>query len=51
VVLSGATAVEQLRSNVAAIDVQYNDAIDDQLRALSSAAGAYWTTRAALPWN
>jgi aryl-alcohol dehydrogenase-like predicted oxidoreductase len=51
VVLSGAATVEQLRSNVAAIDVQYNDAVDDQLRALSSAAGAYWTTRAALPWN
>jgi aryl-alcohol dehydrogenase-like predicted oxidoreductase len=51
VVLSGAATVEQLHSNVAAIDVPYSDAVDERLRPLSQTADAYWATRAELPWN
>jgi aryl-alcohol dehydrogenase-like predicted oxidoreductase len=51
VVLSGAATEAQLHSNVAAIDVQYSEAVDEQLRPLSQAPEAYWATRAELPWN
>jgi aryl-alcohol dehydrogenase-like predicted oxidoreductase len=51
VVLSGAATVEQLRYNVAAIDVPYSDTVDEQLRRLAQSPDDYWTTRAELPWN
>ena len=47
VVLSGAATVEQLESNLRARDVTYGGEHDD----LVEAPGAYWATRAALPWN
>ena len=47
VVLSGAATVEQLDSNLRARDVTYGGEHDD----LVEAPEAYWTTRAALPWN
>jgi aryl-alcohol dehydrogenase-like predicted oxidoreductase len=48
VVLSGAATVEQLNSNVAALEV--TDAADE-LDQLVEQRDAYWTRRAALPWN
>lgn len=51
VVLSGATTVEQLRSNLAALDLDYDEELDRRLTALAEDPGRYWSTRAALPWN
>jgi len=51
VVLSGATTVEQLQSNLAALDVEYDDEIDLELAPLAEEPARYWSTRAALPWN
>jgi aryl-alcohol dehydrogenase-like predicted oxidoreductase len=50
-VLSGATTIEQLESNLDAVDI---DLTDDDLTALSQLAEppeAYWSTRSALPWT
>jgi aryl-alcohol dehydrogenase-like predicted oxidoreductase len=51
VVLSGATTVEQLRSNLTALDVEWDYEIDRRLAPLVEEPGRYWSTRAALPWN
>jgi aryl-alcohol dehydrogenase-like predicted oxidoreductase len=51
VALSGATTVEQLRSNLAALDVGYDDELERLLAPLAEEPGRYWSTRAALPWN
>jgi aryl-alcohol dehydrogenase-like predicted oxidoreductase len=51
VVLSGAVTTEQVRSNVAALDVRLDD---DGLRALDAMiepAEEYWAVRSALPWR
>jgi aryl-alcohol dehydrogenase-like predicted oxidoreductase len=51
VALSGATTVEQLRSNLTALDVDWDEELDGRLAALVEEPGQYWSTRAALPWN
>jgi aryl-alcohol dehydrogenase-like predicted oxidoreductase len=51
VVLSGPTTVEQLTSNLAALDVDYDQELDRRLATLAEEPARYWTTRAALPWN
>jgi aryl-alcohol dehydrogenase-like predicted oxidoreductase len=51
VALSGATTVEQLRSNLTALEVGYDDELDRRLSPLAEEPAAYWSTRAALPWN
>jgi aryl-alcohol dehydrogenase-like predicted oxidoreductase len=51
VALSGATTVEQLRSNLAALDIDYDDELDRRLRPLAEKPVQYWETRATLPWN
>jgi aryl-alcohol dehydrogenase-like predicted oxidoreductase len=51
VVLSGATTVEHLQSNLAALDVAYDEEIDRRLASLTEDPDRYWSTRAALPWN
>lgn len=51
VVLSGATTTEQLRSNLTALDVAYDDELDRRLTPLVDDPAQYWATRAALPWN
>lgn len=51
VVLSGATTVEQLRSNLTALDVDWDEELDRRLAPLVEEPGRYWSTRAALPWN
>lgn len=51
VVLSGAATVEQLRSNVAALAVQWDDEASAQLAAIAETPDEYWATRSRLPWN
>jgi aryl-alcohol dehydrogenase-like predicted oxidoreductase len=54
VVLSGAATVEQLRSNVAALDLvgSADAGLDlDSHDGMVETPDAYWTTRATLPWN
>jgi aryl-alcohol dehydrogenase-like predicted oxidoreductase len=51
VALSGATTVDQLRSNLAAPDVDYDDELDQRLAPLAEEPAEYWATRSALPWN
>ncbi|MFU8839590.1 MAG: aldo/keto reductase [Nitriliruptoraceae bacterium] len=51
VVLSGATTVAQLDSNLAAADVQLPPGLAEELAAVAEPATAYWQQRSALPWN
>jgi aryl-alcohol dehydrogenase-like predicted oxidoreductase len=51
VVLSGAATVEQLESNLGALDVDYHEDLDAELEGLTEEPETYWATRAALPWN
>jgi aryl-alcohol dehydrogenase-like predicted oxidoreductase len=51
VVLSGATNREMLRSNLTALDVEYDAELDERLAALVENPEQYWATRAALAWN
>jgi aryl-alcohol dehydrogenase-like predicted oxidoreductase len=47
VVLSGATTVEQLESNLAALELTYYTTLDR----LAEERDVYWARRAELPWN
>jgi aryl-alcohol dehydrogenase-like predicted oxidoreductase len=51
VVLSGAATVEHLRSNVAALDINFTEKMDGQLLPLVEAPLDYWTIRSELVWN
>lgn len=51
VVLSGAATVEQLRSNVAALQVRLDEEAVAALDALAQPVEAYWRQRHALPWT
>jgi aryl-alcohol dehydrogenase-like predicted oxidoreductase len=50
-VLSGAATVGQLRSNLAARELAWDDELERRLSALVEEPGAYWAKRAELPWN
>jgi aryl-alcohol dehydrogenase-like predicted oxidoreductase len=50
-VLSGAATVGQLRSNLAARELAWDDELERQLAGLVEEPDAYWATRAELPWN
>ena len=51
VVLSGATTVAQLESNLAAERLALPSEVVGQLESLSMEPDEYWTERSALPWN
>jgi aryl-alcohol dehydrogenase-like predicted oxidoreductase len=51
VVLSGATTVVQLQSNLAALALEPSAEIIEQLDAIREDPVTYWQTRAALRWN
>jgi aryl-alcohol dehydrogenase-like predicted oxidoreductase len=51
VVLSGATTAGQLRSNLAALDLDWGEELDHRLATLGEEPAEYWSARAALPWN
>lgn len=51
VVLSGAATIEQLRSNLASLELRLDDEARAVLAELREEPEAYWRTRARLPWN
>ena len=51
VVLFGAATVEQLRSNLGALDVRWDRDADHALADLAEPSERYWATRKQLPWN
>jgi len=51
VVLSGASTVETLRSNLAAAELTWSDELDARLAGLREDPDEYWERRSALPWN
>ncbi len=51
VVLSGAATVGVLESNLAALDIDYDEEIAARLAALGEDRFAYWEARAGLAWN
>jgi aryl-alcohol dehydrogenase-like predicted oxidoreductase len=51
VVLSGAARVDHLLSNVAALEVGWDDEAAGRLKTLQESAAEYWSRRDALPWN
>ncbi|MGH2781460.1 MAG: aldo/keto reductase [Thermoleophilaceae bacterium] len=50
-VLSGAATVGQLRSNLAARELVWDDELERRLAGLVEHPPVYWATRAGLPWN
>jgi aryl-alcohol dehydrogenase-like predicted oxidoreductase len=51
VVLSGAATVAQLESNLSALDLAWDDELEQRLADLGSESAAYWAERAELPWT
>jgi aryl-alcohol dehydrogenase-like predicted oxidoreductase len=51
VVLSGAATVEQLQSNVRALDVRLDAEMLARLEEIREESESYWRTRGGLPWN
>jgi len=51
VVLSGAATVDQLESNLHALEVRFGDELESRLRPLREATETYWEKRSALPWT
>jgi aryl-alcohol dehydrogenase-like predicted oxidoreductase len=51
VVLSGAATVEQLRSNLAALELDPDLELEPALALLDEDPDRYWAERSALPWN
>jgi aryl-alcohol dehydrogenase-like predicted oxidoreductase len=51
VVLSGAATVAQLESNLGALSVAWDSALERALAELVEPAEAYWATRSRLAWN
>jgi aryl-alcohol dehydrogenase-like predicted oxidoreductase len=50
-VLSGAATVGQLRSNLAARELAWDDELERRLFGLVEEPAAYWAARAEMPWN
>ena len=50
-VLSGAATVTQLDSNLRAVDVAWDDALEAELAGLVEPPDQYWETRSALSWT
>jgi aryl-alcohol dehydrogenase-like predicted oxidoreductase len=51
IVLSGAATVDQLRSNLRALDCAWDEASDARLGALVLDPREYWARRSSLPWT
>src|SRR4051795_11731642 len=51
VVLSGAATVDTVRSNLAALEVQWDARAEEELAPLEEPAGEYWERRSELAWN
>jgi aryl-alcohol dehydrogenase-like predicted oxidoreductase len=50
-VLSGASTVAQLESNIAAFEIGWDAALDEELAPLSETSEVYWKTRSGLRWT
>jgi len=50
-VLSGASTIAQLESNLGAVRVGWNDALEQELEVLAEPPERYWQTRSALAWT
>jgi aryl-alcohol dehydrogenase-like predicted oxidoreductase len=51
VVLSGAATVAQLESNLSALELAWDDELEQRLAGLVEEPAAYWAERAELPWT
>jgi len=51
VVLSGAVTVETLRSNLSALEMDWDDDLEGELGGLAEPPERYWAERSALPWR
>lgn len=51
VVLTGAATVDQIRSSVAALEVDYDADLDAHLRPMSVTSDEYWRARSSFRWN
>ncbi len=51
VVLSGATTIDQLDSNLAALELSVPEGLTEELARVAEPVQAYWDRRRALPWN
>jgi aryl-alcohol dehydrogenase-like predicted oxidoreductase len=51
IVLTGAATVEQIRSNVAAVDLAYDAELEEELRSVSIGSSEYWRARSSFGWN
>ena len=51
VVLSGASTVAQLHSNLSALEVAVSDDVLERLTMVAEPAGTYWEERSELPWT
>ena len=49
--LSGAATVAQLESNLTALEIAWDDDLEQRHAGLVEEPAAYWATRAELPWN
>ena len=49
--LSGASTVDQLRSNLRAVEIEWDDALEEELSGLVEPSERYWDTRSALTWT
>lgn len=50
-VLSGASTVAQLESNLSAFEVEWDLALEEELAPITEAPESYWETRSSLPWT
>ena len=51
IVLSGASTVWELQSNLTALGIEPDDELLERLAGLAEDPGTYWDERGALPWN
>lgn len=49
--LSGASTVAQLESNLGAFEVEWDDALEEELASLAEPSERYWDTRSGLVWT
>jgi len=49
--LSGASTVDQLHSNLRAVEIEWSDALEDELSGLAEPSDRYWDTRSQLIWT
>jgi aryl-alcohol dehydrogenase-like predicted oxidoreductase len=49
--LSGASTVDQLHSNLRAVEIEWSNALEDELSGLAEPSDRYWDTRSGLTWT